>query len=499
MNKFWKIVMLIFIPVTLLVVAGVIGYNTSSAFKNYLNRTILNRSDSKASIGFTPSTDIGDNDNPNEVPSITPDEFAEQYRVELPAEFMGGRIYVKEVNSNKLLISSQVCTSILCCDLETDEYVSQYLSYSNWNIFYELDNGDCFVSSSLSGSGLLLYKASDDSIDCVLENYYSCANFFTVSNGDIYFQSCGISGTSVKYYTFRYSDGVFNSIAQRKLTDVVELDDGSLLFLETSGYTIYHYNPTDGAYTLVFSGVTGISNFYKFSNGNVFIATSSSSSKSHFYNALTQEFIELYSVANPSILTYEDYALISSEKSTNTILLNITDGTYEVISDNIYSTGFLNITDTQVMLHSYGLYLFDFETKILSTLSSDKYSFDYYKLNDNNYYFYYFATPTTYIYYFDASLSTLSKVCSTRNDKTDVDFLIFDNYGIVYFSANYTSGDSDLSYYDYSTKSTTLVLYQLAIISIEQIDESRCLIKTSTEVDYEFDVEAKTLTLIYNR
>ena len=166
---------------------------------------------SSANIGNI-NNDILDDDS---IKPITPEEFKTKYKFDLPTTFLGGQIFVKVLSSGNLLVSSSVCTSILFCNAETEEVTQQYLGFSNWTTFKELKNGSCLISSTETGSGLLLYNISDNSIVQLSINGYNYTMFVETENKYIAFSN------KVDYVLFYDMDsGELSSIKSRCIVTI---------------------------------------------------------------------------------------------------------------------------------------------------------------------------------------------------------------------------------------------------------------------------------------
>ncbi|MBQ8430593.1 MAG: hypothetical protein IJX26_01445 [Clostridia bacterium] len=321
-------------------VAGVCYYQVPS-FRTKVDQAF--NIGSSANIGNI-NNDILDDDS---IKPITPEEFKTKYKFDLPTTFLGGQIFVKVLSSGNLLVSSSVCTSILFCNAETEEVTQQYFSFSNWTTFKELKNGSCLISCTETGSGLLLYNISDNSIVQLSINGYNYTMFVETENKYIAFSN------KVDYVLFYDMDsGELSSIKSGVSGNIIDVA------LSTAGFIyIYSYHSSSVVYSLFkldlndFSvtrlnqnkEITDVSNasiifsLTPLSNGNCLVHSGSSNVKLQVYNYQTDTLSSLgwgyNTVTNTYQLTENKY-LISSTSSVGLYLFNSEDNSLtEIMSE----------------------------------------------------------------------------------------------------------------------------------------------------------------------
>jgi len=474
-------------------------YNTMPSFKNTINNIFKNNK-TKSNISF----DNNDSNNDDSaIKPILPGEFLKTYKYELPTTFLGGNLYVKVLKNNNLLVSSSVVPYILVCDAETGKVTEYLVSHSKWIYYYELENGNCIISSSESDSGLCLYNASQNTISKIYDVGYNFTYFEKTPIGNYIIFSP--SNCLVSYDDI---NNTFISLASSGASNIGILSNGNCLYSSSSSASyskgVWLVNTQTGDKTRIYT--EGYS--WKFSpllNGNCLISSDSNSILgAHLYTSQDDSIIELtsegYSYRSYSRQLTDNILFVCGNSGTpflwdlsnnSKIELTITgskfdnfipliNGDYLVYSSSSYKMYLLSCSDFSCIPISSSMQG-PIYSRVLKT--GDVVITCNYRAN--------FTTNFAGIYLYSFNNKEIVQLHSSGT--------YWNKFGVLSNGNCLIGSDTtnNLIYLNIENKTIKTLLIGFTVSKITEQDNGTYLIETSDEFDYEYDSESDTIRLVY--
>ena len=264
------------------------------------------------------------------------------------------QIYGFNIDNENILISGRTNAGVWLYNINTNVYNQLYTS-SYFTIFQKLGNGDVLISGPISGSGILLYSALDQTITKIYNSGYSWDKFGILSNGNAVIAS-SVSGTGLVLYdkNTKTASQIYNTGYNYSIFK--ELPNGNVLFWATY-YTsgICLYNVANNTVSKITGGYYAL--YFELENGDYIFGCSNSSTPSAgvvYFNYLEETFTKIISsgynfraicelsnnkvlIANPSTSGGSGIYLFDIESKTATLLYENYSGWkhYELSSEDV--------------------------------------------------------------------------------------------------------------------------------------------------------------------
>lgn len=456
MNNFSKILTGTLCTVVGVGAVGTACYYTIPSFRTKLNNILKDDNNLNVSI---PSSPEEGSDNPDEVKPITPDEFKHIYKIALPNTFLGGDLYVKVLSNQNMIISSSIDTKILFYIADTEQTLERELDYSSWNVYCEIDDTTCLISSSKSNSGIYSLNISTGEVEKV---YTQGNNFY------------------------------FN-----------KLKNNNYLINGTSGLLGYKVDIE----SFIEISKTSFSSRYELINGNYLLSRNASSSL-YLLNYETFELSEINDFGFTSVIyTYPNGDLLFSSSGKGTYRFVVTDSSFVNISDVAYTNlKYLTTENDDIIFYSTsGLLILDSINNDLTIPCSDNIaSCIPIKLNNGNYLMYKHDTSSGNIYYLNISTYSMNSIGSVIN----AEVLVLDTGDVfIYPNENVTMNRHYLNSYIFSIEDEELIKLSISSSSsykhlskVFKISNGNLLaVGSYSGVDYLYyiDILTKTDKLLY--